>query len=177
MAAIGPECVKTLRQNWSVRVYVKSEIYRHVSRCGFRVEARFPIQFWVPVALKNVFTQPRPIAAARENLYTWLECVSCRGCLIGVGGAYISVSPSMLTYLHLLCVGVDVCRPSADSDQQDAALDHPIHWAPFWQMRMVRLTRGRGFTRGKKWCHYGTSHERWPNLAVPIFSKLICSIY
>jgi len=42
---MGPECVKTLRQNQSVRAYVKSEIYRHVSRCEFRVEARFSVRF------------------------------------------------------------------------------------------------------------------------------------
>jgi len=41
-----------------MRIYVKSEIYRHVSRCGFRVETRPPVRFWVPVALKNVFTPP-----------------------------------------------------------------------------------------------------------------------
>jgi len=64
VTTIGPECVKTLRQNWSVCVDVKSEIYRHVSRYGFRVEAWFSVRFWAPVALKNVFTQPRPEADA-----------------------------------------------------------------------------------------------------------------
>jgi len=61
MTAFGPECVKTLLQNWSVRAYVKSEIYRHASRCGFRADARFPVPWWVPDVLENVFTQPRPI--------------------------------------------------------------------------------------------------------------------
>lgn len=45
MTANGPECVKTLRQNLTVRVYVQSEIYWPVSRCGFRIEARFPVRF------------------------------------------------------------------------------------------------------------------------------------
>jgi hypothetical protein len=45
LAALGPECVKTLRQNLTVRVYVQSEIYWPVSRCGFRIEARFPVRF------------------------------------------------------------------------------------------------------------------------------------
>jgi len=57
MSAPGPECVKTPRQNWSVCVYVKSEIYWPVSRCGFRIEARLPVRFWVPVApKKRVYT-------------------------------------------------------------------------------------------------------------------------
>jgi len=36
-AEIGAECVKTLRQNWSLRVYAKSENYRLLSRSGFCV--------------------------------------------------------------------------------------------------------------------------------------------
>ena len=63
MSTSGPECVKTSRQNRSARFYVKSEIYQHISRCGFCVEARFPVWFWVTVALKNVFTQPGPFPA------------------------------------------------------------------------------------------------------------------
>jgi len=69
-AEIGAECVKTLRQNWSLRVYAKSENYRLLSRSGFCVETRFSVQPWAPIALKNVFTQHRPKAAVRDKLLT-----------------------------------------------------------------------------------------------------------